>query len=121
MKTQNILLPLAAFAAGVFLAKRNEGANIGNNRKHSYRELAKRRKAGWIKFYLQDPADALTMFKYSNSDKSTEEIRSAFDTAEYLKKQYESGNEVPVSMYTPYANEIKDLLRSYSKNELSLF
>jgi hypothetical protein len=47
MKTQNIFLPLAAFAAGVFLAKRNTGAAVGASLKispkvwNSYNQMEK--------------------------------------------------------------------------------
>lgn len=88
--------------------------------KHSYRALVKRRLAGHILFYLKDPEDAETIFKYGVCKKSEQEIKSAYSFAKILLDFAKKGQVLSTKAYSPYANEIKKILTQYATKQLKL-
>jgi len=87
-------------------------------RKHSYRQLAKRRFANYILYILQgEPTLDKTYFMTKNNFKM---YQSAQNIAKYLKKEYPKG-EINLLQYSPYMREIRDILESKNKTQTELF
>jgi hypothetical protein len=80
MKTQNILLPLAAFAAGVFFAKRNEGAAVGKQNATLQESLLKELHK------LQRYLNSNRLRTYNEGDESAEEFARQRERAAKLKR-----------------------------------
>ena len=85
-------------------------------KKHSYRELSKRRFAGWVLFYLQDPQDAKTVFKSIGKSNAAQRdinsIQNAYSVAEVLIQQHREGTAINLHQFSPYKIEIKEALNN---------
>lgn len=84
------------------------------NRKHSYRQIVKRRFNSHILFYLKDPEDAKGIFEFSPNltGKDKQAMKRAFEIAEHLRQEKAKGKLVNCSTYTPYCREIEKALNT---------
>lgn len=91
-------------------------------RKHSYREMSKRRFSSYVLFYIKDPKDAKTIFKYlapSNAHKKdVETIKQAYSAAEELINQINKGITPTLHNYSPYIKEITEALHNLKNPNL---
>lgn len=84
-------------------------------RKHSYRELDKRKFNGFVLYSLRDPDAAKQDIKFytecsesKHYDKTRRMLITALQVAETLRREfYILGAQFKLRNYTPYTNEIK--------------
>ena len=91
--------------------------------KHSYRQIKKRNFAKNVLFYIKDPQDAKSIFKFSPNmtERDKKDIQRAFEVGQHLIDETKRNNPVNLHQYTPVQNEIRKALHITPTIQTTLF
>jgi hypothetical protein len=92
-------------------------------RKHSYRELAKRRFTAHVIYFIWDhdetPQNIFELHPEATK-KQIENVNRAYNLATHLVKQYKEGENINFYPYTGLVNEMKKALKNtLTSNQLN--